>query len=153
MIRLSRLADYGMVLMSHFAQDPGAVHNAVDLAADTLLPMPTVSKLLGRFAHSGLLISHRGAKGGYELAREPARITVADVIAAVDGPIALTQCIDGPGSCDVESLCPTRAGWHRINRALKEALEGVSLAEIGALSNVPFDPAAASAVGSAHGLE
>jgi len=138
MIKLSRLADYGMVLMSRIARDGPAVHNAVDLAAETGLPVPTVSKLLSRFAHDGLLVSHRGAKGGYELAHDPSKVTVAAVIAAVDGPIALTLCIEGPGTCDVEALCPTRAGWHRINRALKEALEQVTLAEIAALSTVPF---------------
>jgi FeS assembly SUF system regulator len=141
MIKLSRLADYGMILMSRIARDGPAVHNAVDLAAETGLPVPTVSKLLGRFAHDGLLISHRGAKGGYELSRVPAEITVAQIIAAVDGPIALTLCIEGPGACEVEALCPTRTGWHRINRALKDALEQVSLAEIAALSLVPFGAA------------
>ena len=138
MIRLSRFADYGIVLMGSIARRPVTVHTALDLAADTGLPMPTVSKLLVWLAQGALLISHRGAKGGYELSRPACEITVADIIVAVDGPIALTQCLElGPGSCEVETLCPTRRGWAQLNEAVKRALSDVSLAEIAA----PVPPA------------
>lgn len=131
MIRLSRLADYGLVLMGRMAMQPATVHTAVGLAEDTQLPMPTVAKLLVRLTQSGLLISHRGAKGGYELARAPSAIAVAEIVVAVDGPIALTQCLEhGPGNCDVEPICPTRRGWNRLNDAVKRALADVSLAEL-----------------------
>src|SRR5215510_6922240 len=131
MIRLSRLADYGVVLACHMAAQSDRCHNAFDLAATTGLPAPTVSKLLAALARAGLLVSHRGAKGGYRLARPAAEVTAADIVSAVDGPIALTICIEhGDGACDVESLCPTRRGWRRINDAVRQALGSVSLAEL-----------------------
>lgn len=131
MIRLSRLADYGVVLMTRMAQAPAAVHTAVDLAEATGLPVPTVSKVLATLCRSGALHSVRGARGGYSLAAPATEITVARIISAIDGPIALTQCIeDGPGSCGVESLCLTRRGWRLINQAVSSALESVTLADI-----------------------
>ncbi len=131
MIRLSRLADYGVVLACQMAVRADRCHNTFDLAAATGLPAPTVSKLLAAMARAGVLVSHRGAKGGYRLARAPAEITAADIVCAVDGPIALTVCIEhGAGACDVESLCPTRQGWHRINDAVRLAMQGVSLSEL-----------------------
>jgi FeS assembly SUF system regulator len=131
MIRLSRLADYGVVLVCQMAVRADRCHNAFDLAAATGLPAPTVSKLLAAMARAGVLLSHRGAKGGYRLARAPEEITAADIVCAVDGPIALTVCIEhGAGACDVESLCPTRRGWRRINDAVRLAMQGVSLAEL-----------------------
>ena len=131
MIRLSRLADYGLVLMGRMALQPSTVHTAVGLAEETQLPIPTVAKLLVRLTQGNLLISHRGAKGGYQLARSPSAITVADIVVAVDGPIALTQCLEhGAQPCDVEPICPTRRGWNRLNDAVKRALTEVSLAEL-----------------------
>ena len=131
MIRLSRLADYGLVLMGRMALQPSTVHTAGGLAEDTQLPIPTVAKLLVRLTQGNLLISHRGAKGGYQLARLPSAITVADIVVAVDGPIALTQCLEhGAQPCDVEPICPTRRGWNRLNDAVKRALTEVSLAEL-----------------------
>jgi FeS assembly SUF system regulator len=131
MIRLSRLADYGLVLMGRMAARPATVHTALGLSDETQLPMPTVAKLLVRLTQGGLLVSHRGAKGGYQLARPPAEISVGDIVVAVDGPIALTQCLEhGAGACDVEPICPTRRGWNRLNDAVKRALTEVSLAEL-----------------------
>jgi FeS assembly SUF system regulator len=138
MIRLSRLADYGLVLMGRMALQPTTVHTAMGLADDTQLPIPTVAKLLGRLTQGNLLISHRGAKGGYQLARSPVEITVADIVVAVDGPIALTLCLEhGARPCDVEQICPTRRGWNRLNDAVKRALTEVSLAEL----SQPLPPA------------
>jgi Rrf2 family protein len=89
------------------------------------------SKILKGLAHAGLLVSHRGVKGGYGLARPAHQISVADVIVALEGPIALTACIEhAPGECDIEALCPARANWQRINRAIREALEGITLMEM-----------------------
>jgi FeS assembly SUF system regulator len=130
-IRLSRLADYGVVLACQMAVKVDCCHNAFDLAAATGLPAPTVSKLLAALARAGVLTSQRGAKGGYRLARAPEAISAADIVSAVDGPIALTVCIvHGAGACDVESLCPTRSGWRRINDAVRDAMKSVSLAEL-----------------------
>lgn len=131
MIRLSRLADYAVVLAGSMARQPERCHNAFDLAAETLLPAPTVSKILAALARSGVLVSHRGAKGGYRLARDAKDITIADIVSAVDGPIALTLCLEhGDGACDVEPVCPSRQGWRRINQAICRALSEVSLLDM-----------------------
>lgn len=131
MIRLSRLADYGVLLACQMATRSDHCHNAYDLAGGTGVPAPTVSKLLAAMARAGILVSHRGAKGGYRLARAPSEITAADIVSAVDGPIALTVCLEhGDGACEVESMCSTRQGWRRINDAIRNAMEGVSLAEM-----------------------
>ncbi len=131
MLRLSRLADYGVVLMSQIARSRNHVHSAQALADATQLPLPTVSKVLSVLARAGLLTTTRGAKGGFALARSARQITMAEIIGALDGPIALTQCIEhGPGTCDVEGICSTRRGWQTINEAVQRALDGVSLAEL-----------------------
>ncbi len=130
MIKLSRLADYGVVLMTRMAEDTDRVHNALDMSVASGLPTPTVSKVLATLARNGLLVSVRGAKGGYRLGRTPQGISVADIIGAIDGPIALTLCIEHSGGCEVESLCPSRRGWELINDVVREALEKVSLADI-----------------------
>ncbi len=131
MIKLSRMADYGVVLMTQLARASGTVTTAADLSATCALPLPTVSKLLKQLAQEGLLSSHRGTKGGYALARAADDISMADIIGAVEGPIALTDCIEADGTiCEIEALCPTRTNWRRINDVLTEALDGVSLTEM-----------------------
>ena len=131
MLRLSRLADYGVMVMAHVAASPDAVHNAEAAAAATGLPGPTVAKLLARLSRAGLLQSQRGARGGYRLARAPEAVSVADIVAALDGPIALTQCSEHqPSACDRENLCVSRRGINKINTAIREALQSVSLAEL-----------------------
>jgi FeS assembly SUF system regulator len=131
MIRLSRLADYGVVLMTRMASSPEKVHNTMDLSLLTGLPTPTVSKVLAKLGRQGVLRSVRGAKGGYRLARSPQNISIAAIISAIEGPIALTQCMEHAlGCCDIEPLCPSRYGWQVINDTVRRSLEGVSLAEI-----------------------
>lgn len=133
MIKLSRMADYGVVVMTQLAREPGVTQTATELAAATTLPVPTVSKLLKLMANASLLESHRGTKGGYALTRTAADVTMADIIGAVDGPIALTECVGTDGTiCEIEALCPTRTNWKRINDVLIEALRSVSLAEMAA---------------------
>ena len=131
MIRMSKLTDYGIVLLAQLAvRDASVPHTARELAADTRLPLPVVSKLLKALAREGLLASHRGAKGGYSLARDPATLSVAHVIAILEGPIALTECGAHPGLCVQERDCRVRAPWQRINEAIRDALAGVTLAEL-----------------------
>jgi FeS assembly SUF system regulator len=133
MMRFSRLADYAVVLMTHLAAEPGQFHNAVDSAAATGLPVPTVSKIMATLARHGLLVSQRGAKGGYVLPRPAGAISVAEIVCALDGPIAITHCVKvGPSSCDVEQSCPSRFSLGRINTAVRRALLDISLAEIAA---------------------
>ena len=130
-MRLSRFADYAVLLMSHMTREPTRVRAAVGMADDTRLPVPTVSKILATMARAGLLESIRGRDGGYRLAFHPRDITVEQIISAVDGPIALTVCLESHGvSCELEDICPSQPNWRRINDALRHALAGVSLAEI-----------------------
>lgn len=141
MIRLTRLADYAVVLMSHIANNPQELHNTSDLSEATQVPLPTVGKILGLMRRAGYLNSHRGLNGGFKLAGPPERISVADIISVVDGPIAITECTDdAPGECDFESFCTMRGHLRRINSAIKRALDDISLAEIAAPQAVFLDP-------------
>ena len=131
MIRITKQADYGIVLLTHMAGEPERQMTAGELAAETQLPPPTVSKILKMLARQGLLGSHRGVKGGYTLARDTATITVAEIISALDGPIAVTECIDDtPGECSQEPSCAVRGNWQRINDAIRVALDNITLAEM-----------------------
>jgi len=129
-IRLGRLTDYGIVLMAHLAGAGEGPHAARDLAAETELPLPAVSKLLKTLAREGLLVSSRGAKGGYRLARAAEEITVPEMIEALEGPIALTHCALHEGACIQEARCDVRSPWQRINRAVHEALSRITLADL-----------------------
>ena len=130
MFKLGKLTDYGTVVMTVLAARPEALRNAHELAAETRVAAPTVSKLLKQLAKSGLVESIRGAHGGYRLARPPDRITVAEVVAALEGPIALTQCAVHDGGCSIESHCGVRGNWRLINNAIRQALESVTLAQM-----------------------
>ena len=131
MIRMSRLTDYGVVLMSYMAVHPERLHNAAELAVGARLPLPTVGKLLRVLARRDLLVSHRGVKGGYSLAQPPEDISIADIIRALEGPIALTVCTTAPArKCEYEPRCPVRTSWQKINRAVRQALEGITLADM-----------------------
>ena len=131
MIRLSRLADYGIVMMTQLATRPGMFVAAPEMALATGLPIPTVSKILKQLSQAGLLDSQRGSKGGYALVRAPEEVPMTEIIAAVDGPIALTECtVEEDGVCDIEALCPTRTNWRRINDAVVGALAGITLADM-----------------------
>jgi FeS assembly SUF system regulator len=128
---MSRLTDYGVIVMSYMAADPEATHNAAEVAAGTFLRPPTVSKLMRLLAKRGLLESQRGVKGGYRLARPPREISLARIIDALEGPVGITVCT-GPvrSDCIHESVCPSRGHWQRINRTLRQALETVNLSEM-----------------------
>jgi FeS assembly SUF system regulator len=131
MMKLSRITDYGIVLMAHLAQTEGlGTRNAREVAAETQLPTPVVSKVLKMLARGGLLVSHRGAKGGYTLARRAEQISVPEMIAALEGPIGLTECTVHPGQCIQEASCHVREPWQRINRVVREALARISLADL-----------------------
>ena len=132
MLRVSRLTDYGVVLMAWLAGEPGrANRTSREAAARTGLPVTTVSKLLKLLAREGLLVSHRGVGGGFGLARPPASISVAAVIRALEGPIALTACqTPVPGRCRFESSCLVRGSWRGINRTVIGALEALSLEDL-----------------------
>ena len=131
MIRMTKQTDYGFVLLSHLVGEPVGGANAPDLAAATKLPLPMVSKILKLLVKKGLLDSHRGVKGGYSLARTADAISASEILQALEGPVALTVCIEGtPGECEREHYCTVRGPWQRINREIFAALDGVTLADL-----------------------
>lgn len=131
MLRVTKLADYGIVILTHLVRRGKATYNARDVATEVRLPLPVVSKILKLLARHGLLDSHRGIKGGYGLARRPEAISVAQIIRALEGPIAVTECTDRiRGDCGLETGCPVRTNWHLINQAIFHALETITLAEM-----------------------
>ncbi len=140
MFKLNRLTDYAVVVMSQMARRLDEVRTAPQIAQDTGVPLPTVAKLLNTLAHGQLITSRRGASGGYSLVRPAEDITVAEIIQALEGPIALTACVEGSGNgCEVESLCPMRGNWNKVNRAIHAALSNVTLADM-AIGDLPFAP-------------
>ena len=132
MVKLGKLADYGLVLMTCIARGQGlTLRTARDLSVETKLPLPTVSKLLKQLLQSGLLISHRGTKGGYVLAKGPREISIIEIIAAFEGPVALTECsTDITGLCHIESFCPIKTNQRIINQAVRGLLETISLYDL-----------------------
>jgi FeS assembly SUF system regulator len=130
MIRLSKLTDYGLVLMSYVARNKArTLHTARDLAIESGLPVPTVSKLLRILQQGGFLASQRGIKGGYSLARDAQEISISDIIAAIEGPVALTDCSTDV-ICDFERGCPIKHNQQIINRVVRGALEKLTLADL-----------------------
>ena len=130
MLKLGKLADYGTMIVTVLAAEPERLYSAHELAGRTHVAAPTVSKLLKQLTKGGLVESLRGAHGGYKLSRPPAAITVAEVIAAIDGPIGLTECSVHKGDCAVESTCGVRGNWRLINTAIHQALRSVTLADM-----------------------
>jgi len=129
MLRITRETDYGLLLLTRLAAADG-LQTARDLSESTRIPLPMVSKILKSLTRSALLESHRGVKGGYLLARPPAELTVGEIIRVLDGPIALTECVDPDSDCAHLSLCPLHGNWNRINRAIEDTLDSISLAEL-----------------------
>ena len=128
MLRLSKLADYGTQVMTYMAHDK-SIHSASEVAAGLGIAIPTVSKILKILVRKHLVVSILGAKGGYMLARSPREISIAEIIDAMDGPIAITEC-SSTSTCVRESICSTRSNWQGINHIILDALEKVNLAEM-----------------------
>ncbi|GHF12958.1 SUF system Fe-S cluster assembly regulator [Kordiimonas sediminis] len=130
MIKLTNLADYAVILMVDIARLDRKI-SAQELSRQSGLPLPTVSKILNALGRAGLLESHRGLKGGFCLAKSRDDISVASIIEAVDGPIALTHCVDGTEeACTVSSICHMKPHWAMINDTVRSALDTVKLSEI-----------------------
>jgi FeS assembly SUF system regulator len=130
MLRVSKLTDYATVVMACLAAGGDAVQSAQALAERARLEVPTVSKLLKQLAQAGLVTSTRGINGGYRLARAPERITIADIVTAMEGPIGMTECSAHAGVCGHEPHCGVRMNWQRINQAIAGALGSVTLADM-----------------------
>jgi len=138
MLRMSKLTDYGTLVLSQLAASGSEPASAGHVADRTHLALPTVSKLLKALTRSGLVVSTRGAQGGYALARAPDEITAAEIIDALEGPVAITQCSSTDGGCDLESYCRVGHAWQRINLSIREALQQITLADLqGGPSRLP----------------
>ncbi len=143
MFRINKLTDYAVVLLVDMART-GRVRSAQQIAADTGVPLPTVAKVMKLLAKDGLVMSIRGASGGYGLGRVAVEITVAHMIQAIEGPIALTSCVEAADDdCGIEALCPMHGHWNRVNSAVHRALSEVTLADMSA--DQPFMTAPAPA--------
>ncbi|MDX8405976.1 MAG: SUF system Fe-S cluster assembly regulator [Mariprofundus sp.] len=138
MLRLTKLTDYGILLMTHMAASEQQRFTAAELAEFTHIPMPTVSKILQMLLHENLLTSTRGARGGYQMTREASDINVRDVINVFEGSIALTECNIEGSTCEQHDVCSTSNNWKRINVAVAQALEGISLADMNEQHFVPI---------------
>ena len=130
MLRISKLTDYGTVVLAHLALQQTAVCSAADVANATGIALPTVSKLLKSLGRSALVISTRGANGGYQLARGPQEISAADIIDALEGPVSITECSASDSQCEHERDCSVGGSWQRVNRAIRRALQDVSLSDL-----------------------
>jgi len=131
MLKLSRLTDYAVVALVRLSAADG-VATSPGIAASIGIPEPTIAKVLKALAGRGLVTSTRGARGGYRLGRPLSQIAVAEVIMAIDGPIALTSCVDGGSGCESQSLCPVAGRWDPVNDAIRNALTGITLADMAA---------------------
>lgn len=143
MLRITRETDYAIVLLTAIARADGQAYSAAALARWCQLPAPMAGKILKALAQAGLLISQRGAHGGYTLARPAAAISVAEVVESLEGPIAITECsTDDPHACVYQHHCGVNSHWNRINEAIRHALAGITLAEMARLppSRAPAVP-------------
>ena len=134
MLRMSKMTDYGVVVLSGLASGgAGATHTARELAERTRVPLPSVSKVLKELSQAGLLVSHRGVAGGYALARRPEEISVAEVIGVLDGPLSLTECgahPEGATACNLEPTCQVRTPMRVVNGVIHDALRRLTLADL-----------------------
>ncbi len=128
MLRISKLTDYATVILASLTA--GLLTSAAEIAERTRIGLPTVSKLLKELQHAGLVDSVRGARGGYRLARAPALISAADIIDAVEGPVALTECAGDDGHCGIEATCQVGERWQQVSLAIRSALAALSLNDL-----------------------
>ena len=130
MLRIGKMTDYGTMILVHLAGHAKPVCSANDVANDTRLGLPTVQKLLKLLARGDLVRSVRGAEGGYALARPPEQISATQILDALEGPLSLTECSTTDSHCELEDGCPVGGAWQKINRAIRSALDDVSLADL-----------------------
>jgi FeS assembly SUF system regulator len=133
MFRMSKMTDYGLVLLTELAREENSTRTARELAEATRVPLPSVSKVLKGLQSAGMLVSHRGAMGGYGLARPAAAIPLTQIITALEGPVAITECVqhtEGEASCELQSVCRVRGHWQVINHAIQDALGRLTLADL-----------------------
>ena len=143
MLRISKLTDYGTVILACLASEQTRLWTASEVAERTRVGLPTVSKLLKKLQRAGLVVSTRGSHGGYHLARAPGEITAAHILDALEGPFAITECSGEHSTCGLESNCRVGHAWQRVNSAIRRALSEISLAQLagmerGVIATVPL---------------
>ena len=135
MLRMGKLTDYATVVLASLAQDPLRHRAAAELADRTRISRPTVSKVLKGLQRAGLVISSRGAQGGYRLARRPESITAKQILDVFEGPIAITECSGASSRCGIERQCQVGSAWQRVNSAIRRALDDVTLQQLAGLDS------------------
>ncbi|MCL4721696.1 MAG: SUF system Fe-S cluster assembly regulator [Gammaproteobacteria bacterium] len=130
MLRISKLTDYGTMILVHLANRSGQLCSASDVALATRVALPTVRKLLKALARGQLVRAERGTDGGYRLCRPPATITAAEILAALEGPLGITECSTAGSRCELEAGCTVGSAWRKIDRAIRSALDDVTLADL-----------------------
>jgi FeS assembly SUF system regulator len=151
MLRMSKLTDYGTMVLAQLPAKDEGLSTAGEVAHATHLGQPTVSKVLKSLVHAGLVVSTRGAQGGYALARAPDSISAAEIIDALEGPVAITECSSVDGECGLESFCRVGMAWQRINLSIRKALQDVSLADLQHLRQPLAAPDLRAGLGDAAG--
>lgn len=137
MLRISKMTDYGTLVLAHLAVGSRRLASAPEVSAATGLGGATVSKILKTLSRAGLVTATRGSQGGYRLAREATAITAAEIIDAFDGPVAITDCAAGAENCELESVCGVGTAWQKINLAIRRSLEDISLADLQRNNGIP----------------
>jgi len=130
MLRISKLTDYATVLLAALSERPGSLLSASELAERTGIGVPTAGKLLKELQRAGLVRSTRGPRGGYQLARAAEEISAAQIIDAVEGPVALTECASDHGQCDIEASCSVGRSWQRVSVAIRHSLQELRLTSL-----------------------
>ncbi len=142
MLRISKMTDYATVLLARLAAVPDGQMTAGQLSALTRLTTPTVSKVMKLLHRRQLVNSTRGLHGGYRLARPAAEITAAQILDALEGPMALIECARQPHRCGIESTCGVGKAWQRVNLAIRRSLQEITLLELAGLEREPVGFAA-----------
>lgn len=140
MIRISKLTDYATVILASLATRGERLYTATEIAEVTHLSAATVSKLLKKLHHGGLVTSGRGSRGGYQLAKPATQITAAQILDALEGPLALTECSGEHSTCGIAPTCRVGHSWQRVNAAIRRALDDVSLSQLAGLERVSVRP-------------
>ena len=130
MLRMSKMTDYGTLVLAHMAAEPGRIFSASDIANETDLALPSVRKLLKTMSKAKLVASYRGASGGYALARSADQISAAQILDALEGPVTLTECSASDSQCRLARSCGVGRSWQHINRLIRQSLSDVSLAQL-----------------------
>lgn len=132
MLRIGKMSDYALLLTNHLVGTTDSLRTTEDIVNASRLPLATVRKLLKKLVDAEIVVSYRGVRGGYRLAREPLDITIADVISAIEGPIALTECAQQQGDCNLAADCDLRQNWNYVNQMVATLFNNISLAQMAA---------------------